>query len=47
MFDCFEDILLALRDLGRGESFWRSLAVYAGTSAVMAQIGLAIWKEQQ
>jgi hypothetical protein len=45
--DFFDAIGLALRDLGCGESFWRSLAVYSGISVVIALIGLVIWRGWQ
>jgi hypothetical protein len=47
MFDFLEDILLAFQNWGRGESFWRSLAVYLGLSALIALVGLIIWSVRQ
>lgn len=42
--ELLENIGLALGDLGRGESFWRTLAVYTAISIAFALIGYAIWK---
>ena len=47
LHEFLEDIGLALLALGRGESFWRSLAFYLSISVIFALIGVAIWRAWQ
>jgi hypothetical protein len=44
LHELLENIVLALGAAGRGESFWRALAIYSGISIAFALVCFAIWK---